>query len=63
MAVEMPKSSPRRRRAYAVLAAIAVAAFLALQLYPLGLQAVLLGRRVDVSVSPTELALYASNAS
>jgi len=63
VSVEAPKGSPKRRRAYAVLAAIAVAAFLALQLYPLGLQAVLLGRRVDVSVSPTELALYASNAS
>jgi len=49
------------RRAYAVFATLAVAAFLALQLYPLGLQAVLLGKAVDVSVSPTELALYASN--
>jgi hypothetical protein len=63
VAVEVPKGSLRRRRAYALLVALAVAAFLALQLYPLGLQAVLLGRMMDVSASPAELALYASNAS
>jgi len=51
----------RRRRPYAVLAVLALAVFLALQLYPLGLQAVLLGKAVDVSVSPSELKLYASN--
>uniref|UniRef100_A0A7C1GQ15 Uncharacterized protein n=1 Tax=Thermofilum adornatum TaxID=1365176 RepID=A0A7C1GQ15_9CREN len=63
MAVKSPRDSPRRRRFYALLTILALAAFLALQFYPLGLQAVLLGRMVDVSASPTELMLYASNAS
>ena len=53
----------KSRRVYAAFAILAFAAFLALQLHPLGLQAVLLGRAVDISASPNELTLYASNAS
>uniref|UniRef100_A0A7C3SKJ8 Uncharacterized protein n=1 Tax=Thermofilum pendens TaxID=2269 RepID=A0A7C3SKJ8_THEPE len=62
MAVSVGGFRLERRRAYAVLAALAVAAFIAVQLFPLGLQAVLLGRTLDVSVSRSELTLYASNS-
>jgi hypothetical protein len=52
-----------RRGVYAALGAVCLVAFFLLLLYPLGLQAVLVGGVRDVDVSPAELKLYASNVS
>ena len=52
-----------RKGVYAALSVAGLAAFFSLLLHPLGLQAVLVGGVKDVTVSSSELKLYASNAS